>query len=298
MRTLLITNSHDQTSDLLVLKIGPEKFIRINFDRPSDWSISLSPNNLLIKSQLGEFSNSEISKCFWRKPFITEPYGGVFDDKFYVSEWKYMIYELCDYMAEQGKLRLNPPSPDYMFGKIKQQRAALNYFKTPKSKWSINTLPDTSQPCITKAVSASTFSDDSVLFTTEVTNKDLSPDIWYIQELINAKFDVTIAHLYGKNFSFQLNRDELTGVDWRKDQVDQVQIWVPYNLSLDLNLKINAYMKELGLVYGRLDFMNDPSFEEPYFLEVNKNGQWAWLDPNFDNGLFAEMCKVIDPETF
>jgi hypothetical protein len=44
--------------------------------------------------------------------------------------------------------------------------------------------------------------------------------------------------------------------------------------------------------------MNDPSFEEPYFLEVNKNGQWAWLDPNFDNGLFAEMCKVIDPETF
>ena len=119
-----------------------------------------------------------------------------------------------------------------------------------------------------------------------------------IQELINAKFDVTIAHLYGKNFSFQLNRDELTGVDWRKDQVDQVQIWVPYNLSLDLNLKINAYMKELGLVYGRLDFMNDPSFEEPYFLEVNKNGQWAWLDPNFDNGLFAEMCKVIDPETF
>ncbi len=295
MRTLLITNTYDQTSDLLVLKMGSENFIRINFDRPQDWLIEFSPNDLKISSLHGEFTNSEISKCFWRKPFISEPKDGIFKDKFYVSEWKYLIYELSSFMEEQGKLRFNPPSPDYMLGKMKQQRKAKNYFKIPKSNWSINVIPDTKNPCITKSMSASTFNDNSVLYTTEVSNKELSSDIWYLQELINAEYDLTIVHIYGLNFAFQLNRDNLTGIDWRKDQVDHVQHWIPYNLSPEFNFKINSFMNEMDLVYGRLDFMNDSSFEEPYFLEVNKNGQWAWLDPNFDNGLFIEMCKVIDP---
>lgn len=40
---------------------------------------------------------------------------------------------------------------------------------------------------------------------------------------------------------------------------------------------VNQLMTSLGLAYGTLDFIVDPE-ECWYFLEVNPNGQWGWIE--------------------
>ena len=51
-------------------------------------------------------------------------------------------------------------------------------------------------------------------------------------------------------------------------------------------------MRRAHLNFGRLDFLrgNDG---ELYFLEVNSNGQWGWLDYKGDNGLVDAIIGEI-----
>ena len=54
-------------------------------------------------------------------------------------------------------------------------------------------------------------------------------------------------------------------------------------------------MSDLGLHYGRLDLLF--TGEDYYFLEVNPNGEWAWLDFYGEIGLLGTMIEEISPRT-
>jgi hypothetical protein len=54
-------------------------------------------------------------------------------------------------------------------------------------------------------------------------------------------------------------------------------------------------MKGIGWTFGRLDFLLPDG--KLIFLEVNPNGQWAWLDLHNNNGLLAKMLDCIDRTT-
>ncbi len=295
MRTLLITNSYDATSDILINNLGAASFIRLNFDLPRDWSITLTPTDLTISSIHGSFNSDNISKCIWRKPFISKPEDVSFCEKFTQEEWKYTLYEIALLMQDQGKLYMNFPFADYEVGKLKQQRHAKRFFKLSKATVYANAKPVTNAPTIAKSLSGQTLSDGRVLYTTEVTSKELSEDVWYVQDLIKAKFDLTAVYLYGEIFTFRLDRSKISALDWRQDQFEIVKEWDRVLLGNEFEAGIEGFMNEMGLVYGRLDFLQPDANDEPVFLEVNKNGQWAWLDPYKDNGLFAAMCKIYNP---
>jgi len=50
-------------------------------------------------------------------------------------------------------------------------------------------------------------------------------------------------------------------------------------------------MDEAGLAFGRLDFLlKGPT---AYFLEVNPNGQWAWLDIDGGQGIFDAVVHEL-----
>lgn len=295
MRTLLITSSYDATTDLLISKLGSEKFIRINYDRPRDWVVSITESEIKISSDTNNFSSSDIAKCIWRKPFISEPTDDPFNEGYSKEEWKYTLYEIASLMQSLGRLRMNFPMPDYMVGKIMQQRIAKAFFHVSRAELTVNKKPNTNGERIAKSLSSTPFSDGKVLYTVDVTNKDLSPDIWFVQDKVNASFDVTVVYLYGKVFAYSLDRSQLKSLDWRKEQFSQAMSWSAYRLDAGAMRAIDGYMTHLGLVYGRLDFLKAKASGELVFLEVNKNGQWAWLDPMFDNGLFEAMSRVHDP---
>ena len=59
--------------------------------------------------------------------------------------------------------------------------------------------------------------------------------------------------------------------------------------------RLNAFMSELGLKFGRFDFIIGG--EEPQFLEINARGQFAWLDDE-NLTLHNEVVDaILDPSS-
>jgi glutathione synthase/RimK-type ligase-like ATP-grasp enzyme len=54
-------------------------------------------------------------------------------------------------------------------------------------------------------------------------------------------------------------------------------------------------MNEMGLHFGRLDFLWGT--DGYHFLEVNTNGEWAWLDTEGRYGLLQKVIEEISPDT-
>jgi len=50
-------------------------------------------------------------------------------------------------------------------------------------------------------------------------------------------------------------------------------------------------MRETGHTFGRLDFLRDK--EGLWFLELNPNGQFAWLDPVGTQGVLKAVAAEI-----
>ena len=53
-------------------------------------------------------------------------------------------------------------------------------------------------------------------------------------------------------------------------------------------------MDETGYRFGRFDFIRKDG--ELWFLELNPNGQWAWLDEKNEHGLVSMVADAIKAE--
>lgn len=62
-------------------------------------------------------------------------------------------------------------------------------------------------------------------------------------------------------------------LDWR---LATQQPWVPYDLPVGIADACRALVAELGLRFGGIDLALDDSGEH-WFLELNPNGEWGWL---------------------
>jgi hypothetical protein len=92
----------------------------------------------------------------------------------------------------------------------------------------------------------------------------------------------------------RLTRAELGVEDWRTLSSSDRDHWRPWALSAPAQERITAYMKRLGLRFGRLDFLT--SGDEITFLEVNPNGQFGWLDQPGEWPLHRAVLEaVLDP---
>ena len=53
-------------------------------------------------------------------------------------------------------------------------------------------------------------------------------------------------------------------------------------------------LDETGYRFGRFDFIRKNG--ELWFLELNPNGQWAWLDEKNEHGLVSMVADTIKAE--
>lgn len=297
MKTLIITSSLDVTVDLLVIQLGSESFIRINYDRPLDWKIKLNYKEIYITSSISlkTFTSNDIEKCVWRKPFISEPNDHPYEDEYYKSEWKYLLYDIYFLLESKGRRVLNTPILDYQFSKHKQARSAEKYFHIEPINTSVNITLGYTKNSVAKSIAGKPFSNGNIFYTTDVSNEELDGSLWTIQKKINRTHDLTIVYVYGSIFAFELDRIYISGIDWRKEQFALVNLWKFIKLNDAFIRSIKSFMQSIDLCYGRLDFLSNKNAEEAVFLEVNRNGQWAWLDIKNDNGLLKRMTEVYNP---
>jgi hypothetical protein len=228
-----------------------------------------------------------VSCCIWRKPWQ----GGCDLLASYPEEerdWldaqlKVMIREIVNLCRVDGKLRLVENDADRRANKITQMGIAARYFNVPAWEYVFNcTVPSGNK--ITKALSANLFTKDGhahSLYTTVVNDAILSPRYpWLLQDLAQGNRDTTLVYISGKMALYGVVRRRTNcTVDWRVNiNTDHEDQWERLDLSPELAQAAQSFMNEMGLHYGRLDFILNETSGESWFLEVNANGQFGWLD--------------------
>jgi hypothetical protein len=90
------------------------------------------------------------------------------------------------------------------------------------------------------------------------------------------------------------SRERLEGIDWRSEQFTNVDKWIAYEISAELSEGIRKFCQEIGVEWGRIDFMKKVDSPELQFLEMNMNGQWVFLDFENEYGLINEVVEYIE----
>lgn len=298
---LLVTSVGDVTSDLLCEWAG-QTVLRINLEQHKDLRLRIDAEGFEVADAFGRRVTQEnIQNVIWRKP-LDDVDSSLGEHWYAFHEFRYAVRALVASRVRESP-RSVPINPFQLalIDKRYQLIAAAHYFRVPD--WSFTTEP--SQVSFRDAITK-TWCGKPVLGTGEVPKFLFAAPVdigsladgwpWFIQERVDSSQDVTVVHVDGRNFAFALDRSRFDGLDWRphigSDATNDA--WHPIPLSDSVSGRINALMRDLHLRYGRLDFLaNDADAENPWFLEVNPNGQWAWLDPTLENGLFRAMTAFL-----
>ncbi len=133
-----------------------------------------------------------------------------------------------------------------------------------------------------------------ILMVRRVEPERLAPDFpWFLQEEVeNAVEDVTVVYVQGKALAFKTLRSAFAGEDCRIPTLTGEAVWEPCALGPEEASSVLRFMEATSLEFGRLDFLRDQS-GRLWFLEVNPNGQFAWLDPEGRHGVLDAVAEAI-----
>jgi glutathione synthase/RimK-type ligase-like ATP-grasp enzyme len=132
---------------------------------------------------------------------------------------------------------------------------------------------------------------------TKIPHKNLINDIQLeacpvlIQELVNKKADVRLTIVGERAFAVKITTPTCPDVvDWRKYSDLITYEVIDFDNSTISNCK--KMLRELGLIYGAFDFAITHN-DEPYFLEVNPTGEWAWLENQLDIPIRDALIELL-----
>lgn len=306
--TFLYTNSYDATVDLLISRLGSDAVFRFNLDLWRDYAIEIRPDGFWLEDPTGRRLTSEnVAKAVWRKPLGQRELPGQSGDgrsseeAYLEDEVSYAMDELVNLLWREQKLVLVEPRAYKRVGKLVQMRLAAGLLDVPPWKFvrGRRSHPAFLRPVV-KSLGGSPVGDRSVLFTSRADEAELDPaSAWFIQEYVPAVADVTVVYVRGDLYAFELPRSPFLErtVDWREAAAESGQCaWSPHELPGNVGTAIGIYMQRLALDFGRLDLLlgDDGKYA---FLEVNPNGEWAWLDPDGRHGLLDRMVDEFSPLT-
>lgn len=317
--TVIFTNSYDLTVNRLIDAIGPEGVFRINFDLWRDYAVSIRPEGFEIGNPAGRrVAQAQVAKFLWRKPLSQRqlrghqapPKAGLLArlgrrskqdraDRFAEEEMRYALREIKNAAWRAGRLVLIEPMAYLRLGKLVQMELAQRHFRVPAYRFDYDpALRRAPRRRVVKSLTSEPVDENTFLWTSVIAEDALdAASPWLVQDLIEATHDVTVVHVRGRSFGFALDRRPFAArsVDWRELGNETAAGWKPHPLPPALEREIAAFMQAASLHYGRLDFLlADDTY---WFLEVNANGEWDWLDPDGTNGVRRTIAAEIHPAT-
>ena len=295
---LVLTHSRDFTTDDVLGQLPEIPIFRFNIDLWRDYQWEIGPDDFTIKDPHGRICHeSEVRAVYLRKllfePHLIEiPVGGS-EEHWVRSELEQVWLGLRDWAHETGKLALVAPSAAGRWSKIRQMKGAKRFFRLPDWRMVHAAASDLKPPVVVKTLAAANVGGGGIVTVREVEEEKLSQAFpWFLQRsVVDATHDVTVAWVDGETFAYEIDRRLFDGVDCRLVPSDANAKWTLCQLSEEESAAICAFMRHTGLKFGRLDFLRDA--EGLWFLEVNPNGQFAWLDPWGENGLLKAVADAI-----
>jgi hypothetical protein len=294
---LIFTNSVDGTSDEIVRRIRPDRVFRFNIDLWRDYEIRVDPTGFSLSDPAGRLCTSgDVRAAYLRKPtfddLIDVPAGGC-PEAWLRAQISYLTQELFNWCRDAGLVRLVEKGAQQRFGKFCQMWLARKYFLVPAWLFvKTNGQIAFAEKAISKPLVPDFVCEHRMFYTTRVSSEMLDRTYpWLLQEEVHADADVTVVYVAGRCFCFSLDRSSFDGVDWRRQINKQELNWRRWSCEPAIERSICNFMQEAGLEFGRLDFLLEGRCLR--FLEVNPNGQWAWLDLDGTHGVFDAVVNEL-----
>ena len=292
------TCSQDVTTDLILSKLSyrAESF-RFNVDRWRDYAWEFGPGGWSCTAPGGETIDSSKMFCFHlRKPMFLDaidvPAHGCLEN------WcRREILDLFKnlYFASHaaGIAALVTPDGD-AWGKLRQMKLAERFFPVPE--WHLFSGKRPAVPAdgrwVVKSLTQTMIGEGKCFLVREVDLQTLDASYpWFIQKRIDGGEEVSAAFVKGRIWASSIPRDVLGSDDSRLETYRRNLKWTPCNLPDSECAAIRGFMAEAGLSFGRFDFIRKDGVL--HFLEVNPNGQWAWLDEKDERGLVSAVAEEI-----
>jgi len=134
---------------------------------------------------------------------------------------------------------------------------------------------------------------DFFIFTNKVDPEDLEEDSLRLapcvfQELISPKSDYRVT-VVGKDIYSVKVKPKNAYIDWRREKEEVA--FEKSDLPSDVIRFCFNLVAELGLVFGAIDLVEKNG--EYYFLEINPNGEWAWLQEEVGLDISGSIARTL-----
>ena len=114
----------------------------------------------------------------------------------------------------------------------------------------------------------------------------------YLQEQINKNCDVRVTVVGNNVFSAKIlsQDDEVSKIDWRKSE--SMLSHERLDLPDDIREKCLSMCDKFNLDFAAIDFVLDDNGRF-WFLEINPNGQWAWIESLLEYPVSDEIAILL-----
>jgi hypothetical protein len=314
---LIISNKWDITVDFVVAELRKRgaNFLRINTEDliTSEATIGFSDFRILVSKQGRFYDLTQSTKVIWNrrpgKPFdnvkpLDRPSLAV--QNFVGDQWFSWLEAL---QLIPGVTWINhPQSNDAMESKPRQLLMASQIgFLIPDTL--ISNEPSQifefgkkhNGKLIAKALYSPLIEEpdeDFFVFTNVIDINDLkaeeeiriSPSIF--QQPLSPKIDYRITVIGDIVYPVRIDRrseESSFNIDWRTDKTDLD--FSACTLPEEIEHMCKRIVKEGGLIFGAIDLVQYKG--EFYFLEINPNGEWGWLQQPFGIPIAGTLCDLM-----
>ncbi|GKS12853.1 glutathione synthetase ATP-binding domain-like superfamily protein [Paenibacillus chitinolyticus] len=296
--TLVITHSADRTVDYLIARHRDRvNWHRLNVDKLPEYQISVTAAGIRVEHDDFVLSNEEIFSVMYRK--IVFPNLSEYHPSFLPLCQK-DILSFVEGLAESlGQVCLARPSIlKRAENKLVQlQEARAEGFIVPQTLLTNSSTQATAfihnQKAVIKPLSSGVVKDKHVngIIQTNVATRpieDIGCEPSYLQEYKEkdgGEYRVT----FMGDWHVAVKITSSNPVDWRKKTARNH--YEVADLPPSLIDKCQRFMKRLGIPFGAFDFIR--SGDKFYFLEVNPNGQWLWLEEELNLSISEQIVQFL-----
>ena len=295
------TCSQDTTTDIVIRELNARDVLRFNIDKPEDfaWDFHRAGFRIADKANGKEITDKSITSFYLRKPMyfdlIDVPSFGC-AEKWRREETDELFNDFFRECQSRGLVAL-VRSQNNKYGKLRQLLVAQKHFHVAPWHFFHGELPDELKHgrWVVKSMTSAMIGKDKMFLVKEVPPSAL--DLawpWFVQERIEGEEEVTVVYVDGKTFAANAPRVSFGGEDSRKSLMENPIPWPRCELAPEDERAIKGFMDETGYRFGRFDFIRKDG--ELWFLELNPNGQWAWLDEKNERGLVSMIADAIKSE--
>jgi glutathione synthase/RimK-type ligase-like ATP-grasp enzyme len=320
-KVLIITNKSDLTSDFVIKKLKERRidFYRFNTDELTK-SVSLSLDLSNGKYQLFDSHSKEVkdlkdfTSIYFRRPEIPS----IDNKNLNIGEIDFLKKEILFTLEGIYKLLQNAYWVSPLFS-IREAENKIYQLELAKHLGFI--IPETiisnsydaviafykrnNNDCIIKPIKSGlieTKSESKIIFTDTLSgipeNKYKIESIpCFLQNCIEKQGDVRVTVVGEKVFATLIHsqNDQEARIDWRRSE--KTLTHSKLEIPLELKNKCISLLKVLNLRFGAIDFVLDKN-EKYVFLEINPNGQWAWIEKQIGYEISNEIVNLLEYEYF